>query len=151
MKTAISLAEQCGAKITLLHVSHLPVSSSVEAALNVEEIVNLSRQTLEEIAREIPSALPQEKLVRLGAPGTVQAIIDIARELSADLTVIATHGYSRRGRVLLGGAAEQVVRHAPCPVLVVRRTEAVSKPDPTGEIDNERVELVAGTNGPCGH
>jgi nucleotide-binding universal stress UspA family protein len=43
-----------------------------------------------------------------------------AREKSIDLLVIATHGRSGLTRLVLGSVAEQVVRQADCPVLVVR-------------------------------
>jgi nucleotide-binding universal stress UspA family protein len=33
LKTAVCLAEQCGAKITLLHIIHLPASGAIEAAM----------------------------------------------------------------------------------------------------------------------
>ena len=43
--------------------------------------------------------------------------------MEADLIIISTHGYTGLKHVLLGSTAERVVRHAPCPVLVVRETE----------------------------
>ena len=43
-----------------------------------------------------------------------------ARELKADLIVLATHGYTGYKRMFLGSTAERVVQHSPCPVLVVR-------------------------------
>lgn len=128
VKTAAALAAQCGAKVILLHVVHLPVSGAIEAALDMDEIVNSSRQSLEEISREIPVALIQEKLVRLGPQGAVQGIVELAREISVDLIVIATHSHGRLERALLGSTAEKVVRHAPCPVLVVRAKDAFSQP-----------------------
>jgi universal stress protein A len=44
----------------------------------------------------------------------------VAREESADLIAIGTHG--RRGfpHLLLGSVAEDVIRHAPCPVMTAR-------------------------------
>ena len=42
-----------------------------------------------------------------------------AQELGADLIVTSTHGRTGLKHVLLGSTAEYVVRHAPCPVLVV--------------------------------
>ena len=47
-------------------------------------------------------------------------ILDVARQEGADLIVIGSHG--RRGitRLLLGSVAEHVMRHAPCPVLVIK-------------------------------
>ena len=55
--------------------------------------------------------------MRIGKP--FHEITTDARERAADLIVIATHGYTGAKRVLLGSTAEQVVRHAPCPVLTV--------------------------------
>jgi nucleotide-binding universal stress UspA family protein len=132
VKTAACLAEQCGAKIVLLHVVRLQASCPIEAALGVGEIMDSSRESLDEISEEIPAALVREKLVRFGTQGTVPEIIEATRELSADLIVIATHGHSRLERALLGTTAEKVVRHAPCPVLVVRRKEDLTEPNLKG-------------------
>ncbi|HEY3047190.1 MAG TPA: universal stress protein, partial [Polaromonas sp.] len=45
-----------------------------------------------------------------------------------DLIVVGTHGRRGLGRVLLGSGAEQIVRLAPVPVLVVRSQESESTP-----------------------
>jgi nucleotide-binding universal stress UspA family protein len=47
-------------------------------------------------------------------------IVTAARKLKSDIIIIATHGYTGLMRALMGSTAERVVRHAPCPVLVVR-------------------------------
>ena len=53
--------------------------------------------------------------------GTVyEEICAVARELNADLIVLATHGYTGYKRMFLGSTAERVVQHSPCPVFVVR-------------------------------
>ena len=49
------------------------------------------------------------------------AIVRVAREEGADLIVMGTHGRTGLQHALLGSVAETVVRHAPCPVLTVRR------------------------------
>jgi len=49
-------------------------------------------------------------------------INQVASELKADLIVISTHGYTGLKHTLLGSTAERVVRHAPCAVLVVRKS-----------------------------
>ena len=49
----------------------------------------------------------------------------VAHEWPAELIVIGTHGRRGIGRMLLGSDAEQVVRHAPVPVLLYRAVEAV--------------------------
>ena len=47
-------------------------------------------------------------------------VLGTARALAPDLIVLPTHGRSGLKRLVLGSVAEQVVRRAPCPVLVVR-------------------------------
>jgi nucleotide-binding universal stress UspA family protein len=48
------------------------------------------------------------------------AIVDVAAEEQADIIVMATHGRGGLGRAVLGSVADHVVRHATCPVLLVR-------------------------------
>ena len=57
-------------------------------------------------------------LIWEGEPG--EAIIDAARSEEVDLVVVGSHGRGRAGRFLIGSVSDHVVRHAPCPVLVVR-------------------------------
>ena len=57
-----------------------------------------------------------------GDPGL--RICDYAKEKSAGLIVISSHGYHGAKRMLLGSTAERVIQHAGCPVLVLRRTDA---------------------------
>jgi nucleotide-binding universal stress UspA family protein len=47
-------------------------------------------------------------------------VVRIAGEKQVSLIVIATHGRTGLRRLALGSVAEHVIRHAPCPVLVVR-------------------------------
>jgi nucleotide-binding universal stress UspA family protein len=60
-------------------------------------------------------------ILREGSPAKV--IAEVAGEMATDLLVISTHGYTGLKHVLMGSIAEQVVRYAPCPVLVVRQQE----------------------------
>jgi len=56
--------------------------------------------------------------VEIGNPHHV--IVEKAKELGIDVIVIATHGRSGLSHILLGSVAEKVIRHAPCPVFVIR-------------------------------
>jgi nucleotide-binding universal stress UspA family protein len=47
-------------------------------------------------------------------------ILDTAREVRADLIALGTHGRTGLRRLLAGSVAEDVLRRAPCPVLVLR-------------------------------
>ena len=61
-------------------------------------------------------------IVEAGAPGL--KIADYAKQCGAELIVIPSHGYHGVKRLLLGSTAERVIRHAECPVLVLRRSDA---------------------------
>ncbi len=50
-------------------------------------------------------------------------VADAAKEWNADLIVVGTHGRRGVGRALMGSGAEQIIRLAPVPVLVVRLGE----------------------------
>ena len=50
-------------------------------------------------------------------------IVERASALGASLILMTTHGRSGLGRVVFGSVADSVLRHATCPVLMVRITE----------------------------
>jgi universal stress protein A len=60
-------------------------------------------------------------LVRSGV--AFDEIAKVARELKVDLIILSTHGHTGLKHVFLGSTAENVVRRAPCAVLVVREQE----------------------------
>lgn len=59
-----------------------------------------------------------ETQVLLGEPGVELAIY--AEEVGATTIVVGTRGHGAIKRALLGSVSDHLVRHAPCPVLVVR-------------------------------
>ncbi len=64
-----------------------------------------------------------------------ECIVQRAREWPADLIAMTTHGRGGRERLVLGSVAEAVLRQAPCPVLLVRVTEAAPGPQrPRGAV-----------------
>jgi nucleotide-binding universal stress UspA family protein len=124
---ARKFAEKFGARLTLLYVVEPPVYPEIIYAPLItesEQIVSACQEKLNQITRQnrIPPRLIQQTLVRTGSPAL--EIADAARTLKVDLIVISTHGRSGLARAFMGSTAERVVRHAPCPVLVVRPTEA---------------------------
>ena len=60
--------------------------------------------------------------VAVGDPG--HEIASYAKTHSVDLIVMPSHGYHGLKHVLLGSVAERVLRHANCPILMLRRTDA---------------------------
>jgi universal stress protein A len=124
---ALPLAKQHGAGVTLLYVSPNPPYGGGEyGVIDVTLIEAEMRATGEKkltayAENEARGTVPLETIVRSSAPAV--EIVQLAKSWPADLIVISTHGNTGLKHVLLGSVAEHVVRHAPCPVLVVREHE----------------------------
>jgi universal stress protein A len=114
-----ALAGQTGARLTLLHVVEpIHVDWKMDTSdLQRERQVQSSRMLRELVEREFGGGKVAAE-IRAGPP--VETIASFARQTKTDMIIIATHGRTGLKRALLGSVAERVVRHAPCPVLVVR-------------------------------
>ncbi len=64
------------------------------------------------------AAVPHQTLLAHGGPS--EEIVRLATEKQVDLIVISTHGHTGLKHLFMGSVAERVIRHAHCPVLVVR-------------------------------
>ena len=118
VRYAAALAEKLNADVALLHVVEPRSWMDRLEARKDSELVALARTQLAKFAkREVGSDVTVTSSVCTGKP--FHEITTAAREGTADLIVIATHGYTGVERILLGSTAERVVRHAPCPVLIV--------------------------------
>jgi nucleotide-binding universal stress UspA family protein len=124
---AVPFARQFKAKLTLLHVVE-PVATpdfakSFPLALEDDKVTAECKRHLERVVKDlkIVPKLIEKALVRHGR--SFHEIADAARTLKVDLIIISTHGYTGLKHALLGSTTERVVRHAPCPVLVVRPRE----------------------------
>jgi universal stress protein A len=124
LRYATRLAEQFGSVIRLVHIvepapflNDLP---NVALVRTDQEIAKEAKLKLQAIAQdEIEELVPVYPEVRIGK--AYNEIVAAAKVSGADLIVIATHGYTGLKHALLGSTAERVVRHARCPVLVVRQ------------------------------
>lgn len=131
LAAALQMAKDFNGRVRLIHV--------------VDELAGLSGYDLYggypgdllEIMRENGHKILDEAMVMVQAAGVEgdkvlsdnfgerlgEAVVDAAKRWNADLIVIGTHGRRGIGRVLLGSGAEQIIRMAPVPVLVVRSQE----------------------------
>lgn len=124
---ACALAEQFDAELHVLSVvPDLPVRA---AAPFVAPHLESERAAAKEgILQVIDSEWAKDKAVicevRQGVPN--EEIIRYADENAIDLIVMATHGRTGLGHVLIGSVAERVIRKATCPVLTVHPTEQLT-------------------------
>jgi nucleotide-binding universal stress UspA family protein len=127
LKYAVPFAEQFEAKLTLLHVVEpVPMpdfARTYPLLIENDKLMAASKAQLELLMKQeaIDPKIVDQTLVRLGR--CFHEIADAARTLKVDLIIISTHGYTGFKHALLGSTTERVVRHAPCPVLVVRERE----------------------------
>jgi len=84
-----------------------------------------AREELERTAAALTTTRV-EKRIELG--DVASTICRVAEELDVDVVVVGSHGRTGLGRLFLGSVSEHVVRHAPCPVLVVRERHHQAEP-----------------------
>ncbi|HSE22059.1 MAG TPA: universal stress protein [Pyrinomonadaceae bacterium] len=124
---AASLARTFHAKIICVNVIE-PIVPTVGYSGMTEPlpIADITDQLEDSAERELPklaecdecAGLEVEELVVHGEAAS--EIVRVARDQHVDLIVISSHGRTGLGRILFGSTAEAVVRHASCPVLVVK-------------------------------
>lgn len=115
------LAYRLGASLTLLHAVE-PLGVALPQALAEAQQIGAT-ESLEGVVKELAArGVKADFAVRMGP--AARETIELARERKADLIVIGTHGRSGLSRLLLGSVAENVLRHADCPVLTVRPSGA---------------------------
>lgn len=125
---ALSLAQRLDARVQLVHTYVVPMPGPPD--LGGAFIGDLAVRMAADAERSMQDALARHRRPGVEVSGVVKEgdardqIIEVAKAFGADLIVIGSHG--RRGfkRLVMGSVAEMVVRHAPCPVLVVRPKEA---------------------------
>ena len=120
---AIELGRQMHAQLTLLHV--LPERSAFDCAMRgfphgewKQAKEEAQKKLAEEVTRAKLTFTEVDSLFRTGLD-LRDEILSAIKEISADLLVLSTHGYTGWKHLLFGSDAEKILEHAPCPVLVV--------------------------------
>ncbi len=134
---AIKLSKLTGASLRLIHVlDPLTFATGFEPYAvyagdlipRMEEVGNQVLQQGKERAQA--AGVKADSLLFDGLAARVsETVIQQAKDWGADLIVIGTHGRRGVGRFVMGSDAEQIVRLAPVPVLLVRAPEAKAQAD----------------------
>ncbi len=140
-----ALATQFGSSVILLHATTptevianpaaaatmLPLAPSIsDTPIDFTPVVGAERRAFESQLHALAQSLRSRGLTvgyeqHEGAPADV--IVARARELDASLIAMTTHGRGGIARLVFGSTAEAVLRHAPCPVMLVRAGEAAGE------------------------
>ncbi len=123
---ALDIATDQQAKMILVHAIHPLAHLAFPESICVTDFPTMEQELKREAKKHLanfaaippPPTVPIETQVVMGDP--VWEICHAATREHADLIVMGSRGRTGLSHVLLGSVAERVVRHAPCPVLVVR-------------------------------
>jgi nucleotide-binding universal stress UspA family protein len=122
LRVAASLSQPAGGSLVLVHVWQPPIwltTAHYVARVDAAERRLLDWQTdarelgVSDVAASLVVGTPWERIVSFASTGH-----------HADLIVMGTHRRVGLDRALAGSVSEQVIRHAPCPVLVVPAHDA---------------------------
>jgi nucleotide-binding universal stress UspA family protein len=123
---AVDLADATHSELHVVHVGVVPTFlKSYPGTLGYdgklyEQIEEDSRELLRKQSWRVKAAggTVAEAHLRMGA--VALEIVALAEEIQADLIVMGSRGLGGLRRALMGSVSDSVVRHAHCPVLVVR-------------------------------
>jgi nucleotide-binding universal stress UspA family protein len=122
LRIASDLARQYHAALLVLHVAdtlgpeHLSFGEATTRLQPETHVADLQRQ-LQLFAPPQPD-LEVRHLLRDGDPARV--IGQVVGEEHCDLVVLGTHGRTGLEHLFMGSNAERIIRHCPCPVMVVK-------------------------------
>jgi nucleotide-binding universal stress UspA family protein len=121
---AVELANSSGSELHLVHVKLVPIPPPYPEVLDwredLERAEREARELLDEQVRKVEDAGGTVAGAHLREESPAEEIVALAKELGADLIVMGSRDRGRIRRALAGSVSDWVVRHAPCPVLVVR-------------------------------
>ena len=130
MVTALQMARDSGGRVHLVHVVEgmTPLAADPYGAYSGEviEIMRQSGRKILEDALQVAKAagVPADtELFDNFGERLAEVVADAATRFEADLIVVGTHGRRGLGLMMLGSGAEQIIRLAPVPVLVIRHSE----------------------------
>jgi nucleotide-binding universal stress UspA family protein len=130
-RMAANLATKMGSELHVVHVGFVPAMYHPEMQgyrSRFEAVRQETQQILdEEVGRvEAVCARVARSHLRMGRPDV--EIVELAEDLGAGLIVVGSRGLGGLRRTLMGSVSDSVVRHAHCPVLVVREGALSSSP-----------------------
>jgi nucleotide-binding universal stress UspA family protein len=122
--TAADLAERTDSELHIIHVGEAPLVYHPERHggyhINYEKAESQARELLEAQVEKIKETGVTVTQAHLKMGKADEEIVELAESMGVGLIVMGTRGQGRIRRALMGSVSESVVRHAHCPVTIVR-------------------------------
>jgi nucleotide-binding universal stress UspA family protein len=118
--TAVELANSTNSELHVIHVGEFVPTMLAQTELEPVQLEREAQQLLDEQVRRVEAAGGTVKEAHLRLGRADEEIVDVADGLGAGLIVMGSRGHGRMRRALLGSVSDSVVRHAHCPVTIVR-------------------------------
>jgi nucleotide-binding universal stress UspA family protein len=128
---AVDLAQSTGSQLHVVAVGRTFPGAVYDdyAEARRDDLRNEAQEMLDEQVRKIEEADGTVAATHLKMDEERdEAIVHLAEDIGAGMIVIGSRGFGGMRRALMGNVADSVVRHAHCPVLVVRPTGGTSRP-----------------------
>lgn len=108
------------ANVHVLHVVELPLPAEGAPVVieTYRERADVERAAVADLVKKHLSGVNAKWQVEIG--DTSHTVVKVARQLTADLVVMATHGRKGFSRFFLGSVAESIMRGLDCPVLIAK-------------------------------
>jgi nucleotide-binding universal stress UspA family protein len=120
LRWALAEAELRGASLQLVHAFPRPELVGMTMVVTLpsdDELREASAQVLSEALEAVGGAGDVPVTTHVGAGGPASVLVETAHD--ADLLVIGSRGLGGFRGMLLGSVTQQVIAHAPCPVVVI--------------------------------
>ena len=118
--TAVDLAKSTESELHVVHVGEFLPTVLAQTEVEPAQLEREAREQLDEQVRRIEEAGGTLKEAHLRLGRADEEIVDVAHEMGAGFIVMGSRGHGRMRRALLGSVSDSVVRHAHCPVTIVR-------------------------------
>ena len=119
-QSAVELCERTGSELHVVHVGEYLPTFYAQTEEEPAELRHIAQRLLHEQTERLRAAGGQVAQAHLLLGRPAEQIVNLSEELGVGVIVIGSRGLSALRRVLLGSVSESVVRHAHCPVFVVR-------------------------------
>jgi nucleotide-binding universal stress UspA family protein len=120
--TAMDLAESTNSELHVVTVAPGYPSYDVRKPEVVEQLREQAEMILEDQVKKIEQegGKVAEKHLRIANRYRADQIVQVAEDVGAGLIIMGSRGLGGVRRALMGSVSDSVVRHAHCPVMVVR-------------------------------